>query len=342
MPSFTNAYSVAFDGTDDYAQTDAVSTRASKTYSFWAKSSDTARNDVFWHGAGDIGFFGFNFSGGRSVWYLGTGYFRYWDSTDERADGNWHNWIVYIDSTISGSKLYLDGSEVDVNYTLSSGSAKAYTSGLRIGAGNYDGNIDEFAIFDGDKTSLASTLYNSGVPADLTGLSGLEHWWRMGDGPLDEGGLIGDQVNPTMGSELMTNGDFATGDLTGWTVVDGGQTVEEATNAAGDNALHVVTDGTYCTAYQVITSLASGSVAKLTYDFEKVSGNMAQVVNGVATTRSASGSYTVYFVADGSDTIEFKRSGAGEWYVSNVTVKKVNGSPALLKNGAAIEEDVPS
>jgi len=87
-PPFTNAYSVLFDGTDDYAQTNAVSTRASKTYSFWAKSSDTARNDVFWHGAGDIGFFGFNFSGGRSVLYLGTGYFRYWDSTDDRADGN--------------------------------------------------------------------------------------------------------------------------------------------------------------------------------------------------------------------------------------------------------------
>ena len=214
----------------------------------------------------------------------------------------------------------------------------------------FEGNLDELAIWNTDLDGDAvAAIYNSGVPTDLSRNSGsydnssaLKAWWRMGDGLLDESELIGDQVNPTMGSELMTNGDFATGDLTGWTVVDGGQTVEEATNAAGDNALHVVTDGTYCVAYQVITSLASGSVAKLTYDFEKVSGNMAQVVNGVATTRSASGSYTVYFVSDGSDSIEFKRSGAGEWYVSNVTVKKVNGSPALLKNGAAIEAGAPS
>ena len=81
--------------------------------------------------------------------------------------------------------------------TVSGGSDRSYTSGIQIGYTSskfFDGNLDEFAIFDGDKTGIVSTLYNDGVPADLTGLSGLEHWWRMGDNDGGTGTTVTDQA----------------------------------------------------------------------------------------------------------------------------------------------------
>jgi len=134
-----------------------------------------------------------------------------------------------------------------------------------------------------------------------------------------------------IGPELITNGDYETGDLTGWNVSAGGQTVEVATNAAGSNALHIVTDGTNCNANQTITSLSSGEVARLTFDYEKVSANVAVNINGVDTVYSASGSYTQFFVSDGNDALAFKRSGAGEFFVDNVSVKLV-GAAAVMTN----------
>lgn len=46
-----------------------------------------------------------------------------------------------------------------------------------------DGIVDEIAIWDSDQTANVATIYNSGVPHDLS-LIGTPptHWWRMGDG----------------------------------------------------------------------------------------------------------------------------------------------------------------
>tara|TARA_R100000005_G_scaffold95799_1_gene78834 strand:- start:175 stop:873 length:699 start_codon:yes stop_codon:yes gene_type:complete len=199
VPSFTNAYSVAFDGTDDHATTSADDTLATKTYSFWAKSTDTThntKNGVFDHGAVNRGAFYFNWNNSRPLIYIGTSY-RYFNDISAQDDGSWHHWMVLLDSDITATKLFCDGSEVSEYSTASSGAALSYTTGIRIGRGAhlyFDGNLDEFAIFDGDKTGIVSTLYNDGVPADLTGLSGLEHWWRMGDNDGGTGTTVTDQA----------------------------------------------------------------------------------------------------------------------------------------------------
>ena len=85
--------------------------------------------------------------------------------------------------------VYVNGS-LDNGTTTTSGSYTAMsntTQPLEIGrftSGSYaDGHIDEVAIFN---TELSATdvenIYNSGLPNDLTGTSGLVSWWRMGDG----------------------------------------------------------------------------------------------------------------------------------------------------------------
>ena len=201
VPSFTNAYSVAFDGTNDYASTSADDTIATKTYSFWSKSTKTGQQAIFSHGGDNRGTFAFNWSSSKPILYLGDNY-RFFDAISQQSDGNWHHWLVYLpapggSSDITASKLYCDGSEVSVDSTVSGGSDRSYTSGIQIGFTSskfFDGNLDEFAIFDGDKTGIVSTLYNDGIPADLTGLSGLEHWWRMGDNDGGTGTTVTDQA----------------------------------------------------------------------------------------------------------------------------------------------------
>ncbi len=43
--------------------------------------------------------------------------------------------------------------------------------------------VDELAIWDSDQSSNVATIYNSGVPFDLSTLGTQpKHWWRMGDG----------------------------------------------------------------------------------------------------------------------------------------------------------------
>ena len=251
--------SIKFDGTDDVITTSADSTLASKTYSFWAKSTQTAeKNGIFDHGSAAVGAFRFNSSGTGPRLYLSSSSYRFWNDNSAQDDGNWHHHLLYVDpSNITNSKWIVDG-VVQTPSTTSSGSADAYTSGIRIGTAGaefFNGSLDEFAIFDGDQTDkdFIRNLYNNGRPTNLSSYSTLDHWFRMGEGKLGtkgdgESNLLFDQgPNGGLGSEGITNGDYETGDLTGWTVSNaGGQTVEVATNAAGSNALHIVSDGTFC------------------------------------------------------------------------------------------------
>ena len=43
--------------------------------------------------------------------------------------------------------------------------------------------VDELAIWGSDQASNAASIYNSGMPHDLSLLGNPPvHWWRMGDG----------------------------------------------------------------------------------------------------------------------------------------------------------------
>ena len=543
---FTNSKSLAFDGTNEHLTTTADSTLATKTYSFWAKSSNTARYGVYDHGGSVGGVLFFNWSN-KPALYNGTGYYVFWEDNPAQDDGNWHHWLLYQKhDDIAASKLYCDGVLQSISTTSTGdGAGTAYTSGIKIGSQHYpfSGHLDEFAIFDGDKTGIVADLYNSGVPTNLASTAGLEHWWRMGDATepaadgtgshsnklhildqanttlgsemvisdaydsdnwyvysgntmtfgddfmrcertasgdsngwfaylrtsasdnsiltatpttdsfylltfdvesddadayvymkfgnvastilsgtgngtktvvykkgssghvdylegrnlsqgkymkisnvsvkeilgataemtnMDSGDIVqytpnsyilsdlgitpdlavsmtrklvsdysgdffatsGSDVtavldqseNGTLGSELVTNGDYETGDFTGWTLFGADtQTIEVATNAAGSNAAHLVTDGTYASVYQALTP-ASGTVVKLTFDVQIVTGTLV-VTDGTDTTSyGTSGSYVRYITSDGHIALEFKRSaGATEFYVDNVSVKEVSG-----------------
>ena len=109
--------------------------------------------------------------------------------------GQWiHVTMTYNGSSLSsGIKLYLNGSLL-ASTDDSNGSYTAMhntTSVFRLGhlSGNYaDGNIDETAVFNSElSASDITTIYNSGVPNDISSFNPIS-WWRMGEEATYAGG----------------------------------------------------------------------------------------------------------------------------------------------------------
>jgi hypothetical protein len=197
-PQNFSYYGIEFNGVDQYVATTADDTLATKSYSFWAKATGMS-NPIFTHGeASGWGIGGaliFNFAGSVPILYMKTDYWVKWDDNAAQDDDAWHHHVFYVEhDDILNSKWYVDGVLQDIYLSnVSGGSADAYTTALQIGrSGTYefDGELDEFAVFDGELTSAQVTaLYNGGKPAAI---AGAEHWWRMGEGNTVDGALVTD------------------------------------------------------------------------------------------------------------------------------------------------------
>ncbi len=113
------------------------------------------------------------------------------DCTTAITDTNWHNIIMTYDgsSNVSGINLYLDGNN-DTGVTSGTLSATiSNTASFQIGAKNgsneFSGNLDEVAVWNTElSASDVTTIYNGGTPSDVSNISGLLSWWRMGDGDI--------------------------------------------------------------------------------------------------------------------------------------------------------------
>jgi len=187
-----------FDGEDDEVTTNFSGSNATpinKTFSWWMKSSETDRNySVFAHGSQRREAFTPNFSNGRPLIWNGNSWFVYWDAApvDHAWDGEWHHWMCYNDVlAITGSKLYVDGTEISVNLYKTTGTVanlNNQSQPLTIGSfqnnstvpdRHFTGSLKEFSVFPGDKTSNASTYYNNGTPYDVTNEDDLQAYWKM-------------------------------------------------------------------------------------------------------------------------------------------------------------------
>ena len=169
----------------------------------------------------------------------------------------------------------------------------------------------------------------------ITRADNLKGYWRMGDGTLDDGnvdgnGLIADQVNATLGSELITDPNFDTdvasgaGDHwtveTGWVIADG-----IATKTAGV-ANFVYTSGSIASA---------GSVYKVTYTLTRTAGVTRLYLgdNNISGDITSNGTYTFYGIQTGStNDIRFYGNSTFAGTIDNVSVKQVNGNAGIMTN----------
>ena len=211
--SIFNRFSFEFDGTDDFVGvgTTSLGITNSITVSAWVKipttntggggtniqviacedtTSSGQRNwNMFWRGTGSNYFaFVIHHTNLSSSSVVSTGIIP--------NDGQWHNLVGTFDGTINanGLKLYIDG-DLNVQGTAGSTGINSFTSTeLNIGritgqnVWNFLGNIDEVSVWDSDQSTNISTIYNSGVPNDISSLSPLS-WWRMGDEANFTGGV---------------------------------------------------------------------------------------------------------------------------------------------------------
>ena len=213
VSSFSNAYSVDFDGANDYIYTSGFTLGAAYSFSMWFKLNSgpnyyTLLNSEHYYTVGYDNFV-YRISNASTIQlysYSGTSSAQSISITvPTLSTGTWYN-LVLTNSGSGSAQGYLNGNSV----TTSGSTSRAFTDlqntkGLIIGDNltnnnrAFDGNIDEVSIFDSalSETDI-STLRGGasagtlGVPADISSLNPVG-WWRMGDNDGGTGTTITDQ-----------------------------------------------------------------------------------------------------------------------------------------------------
>ena len=191
--SWSNSYSIDFDGTNDYMTADGIFNDISisvGTVSLWAKIDTSANNDMLFKfdvdKSNQVAIAYITSTTSMRFQYKAGGTNKSFDhSVSVEADGNWLHYVITWDTSADQMKGYIDGSQVDSTQTglgTWSGTINAFRIGANSIANNsyLNGRIDQVAIF----TSVvsASTLYNSGTPYDLSSISNLVGYWEMNEG----------------------------------------------------------------------------------------------------------------------------------------------------------------
>lgn len=199
---YVSTYSLDFDGIDDF-----VNCGDSDTFTFgdgttdspfsvsaWFKADTLTGNERFTIGKFDSG--AEWLMQGRETFIsmalyekTNAGHSLQTKYTATINTGVWINVIFTYDgsSETTGCKMYINGSLVSTSNTKGSDYVAMgnKSSDLKIGARSgkeFDGKIDETAIFSSELSlSDVSTIYNGGVPGDLSSLSPL-HWWKFNEG----------------------------------------------------------------------------------------------------------------------------------------------------------------
>ena len=219
-PPFANTKSIQFDN-QDYAGANATlldnvlgrsgngsGSSDAWTISFWVKATNSSSGRViFYYGSNDTTNGGYieirltNTNKIRLQYGSNNNHIKIL-APNALTVNTWQQVTITYDGDTTGASsgdinnyysrfnIYVDGVAQTTNNSNSNYGWSGAISGqnLRIGklvSGNtLNGEkIDELAIWDSDQSSNISSIYNSGVPFDLSTLTTEpKHWWRMGDG----------------------------------------------------------------------------------------------------------------------------------------------------------------
>ena len=277
-------------------------------------------------------------------------------SGDALSEDEWHHIVVTCDRSESdGLKIYVDNSVG----TAGAGSTTDIDNDGNLFFGRQNSSysvmtLDEVAIWNVvlDEEAVA-VIYNNGSPTNLTfdssdydNSSALQGYWRMGNGLFDDkaNGVVHDQVNPGLGSELVSNGNFdnlGVGDFT----------ASEGSLAQVSNELILTTTTTVDNAINYNITLSTGSTYEATLSFNEAGSSTnkwalhcGSYLNGTNNREvQAYGIHTVTFVAtDANLSIQTYGAGAIATYsFDNVSVKKLNDNPGITSGNPTFSSDAP-
>jgi hypothetical protein len=224
--ALSNTYSVDFDGTNDYVDTGSTfqsTFRSNHSISFWMKRNRLAPEAVSGTHGSERHQFYLDASNLYLMYYTGAGTnFTVYDSVNWNTT-DWFHVVGTVEQ--SGSlvtvKIYLDGSLlVSSTRDYGANALSGYTTTLDYVIGKrhrpggseipFDGLVDEFAIIPSAlSASDVTSIYNSGVPADISSFSPVG-WWRMGDNDGGTGTTITDQGSGGNDGTLTNGPTFST------------------------------------------------------------------------------------------------------------------------------------
>ena len=228
-PAWSNTLSTTFDGVDDSVDVgdnnnlsfgDGV-TDSPFSFSAWIKMIDEIRFKIVSKKGASQEYQFVTTGGGGVALYLydnstGARIARYGASLSAYRNTWIHVCATYDGSSSStGIKCYVNGVQNDL-YTSASGSYTAMENTIQsveIGKeGSYyaEGNQDEVAIFNTELSQTNITdIYNLGTPNDISAMSGLVSYWRMGDNDVYP--IIKDVVGGNNGNmRNMSSANFVT------------------------------------------------------------------------------------------------------------------------------------
>jgi hypothetical protein len=176
-PAFSNTKSILLDGFDAFVSFSQVTYTGEFTTSFWIKP--TSLNASFLVGRD---------TSSDYIWLRTVSQIRvrvnFLTYTFTESGGNdinanaWNHLLVVRDAS-NNLTIFLNGA-IFASSQVAAGDHRLDQIG-KVGTSYYDGNVDETAFWDSDQSSNLATIYNSGVPNDISSLSPTL-WYRMGDG----------------------------------------------------------------------------------------------------------------------------------------------------------------
>ena len=196
---FSNTFSYNFDGVDDFIDVGnptELQITGALSISAWVKFTGNTAPIVSKYESGSASRpKSFGLEGDRSGSNHSPKFFIFNSGTIYETpasvkvvdDGNWHHLLgVFNPSTYL--RLYIDGNLEQENTTSIPATIDNDAADFVIGAiksvGNpitfFSGNIDEVAVWNSDQSSNVASIYNSGVPNDITSLNPVA-WYRMGE-----------------------------------------------------------------------------------------------------------------------------------------------------------------
>lgn len=201
-PPFVNQYSMLFDGVDEYFKGATTFSELDGgtqfTLSMWVKPTDLIANRIIFHIPRNTT----QTNSQVLVWLrtsgqleisvnVNTQFVR--STTAAITPGVWQHLLIAFDLSqatnnnrirpfVNGVDVFSVANNPASSFPVSSGAvwlgeeANGYIA-------PFLGNIDEVALWNSDQRSNVASIYNSGVPFDLSTLgTAPDHWWRMGDG----------------------------------------------------------------------------------------------------------------------------------------------------------------
>tara|TARA_Y100001951_G_C11257269_1_gene250189 strand:- start:3 stop:1106 length:1104 start_codon:yes stop_codon:yes gene_type:complete len=346
---FRDEYSLSFDGTNDYIDCGNDSSIQVGTSDFsicaWIKKAADGNDAIIIAHGRDTDprwFFRLDGSNKLEMWSDdGTGTSLISVSTITGTGWN-HVALSWDRDSATGAKLYINGIlDAERDGTAEQSTLTNSSYGTLIGARRttgstiaqyWNGKISDIALYTeiALTASQIKTIYNGREPynhKEGIASNNLAGWWRMGDGALDGFNLIGDEVDATLGSDLVTNGGFDTDSDwtkgTDWSIdtTDGVAKGDSTT----DNLIQsdIVEVGKHYKITYTIKDYVAGSVrVELSTD------------TSAGVTRSSNGTFTETLKAN-STYIAFDARTSFTGSIDNVKVYEVNGNSGIMTNMAS-------